>query len=70
MWNINKHFKFGLMFDTASANTKIHKGVTIPCLCQEKDFSSFLQLPQTNVVNLAFSIQLHQDLCTHVYDVA
>ena len=67
MWNIENHLIIGLVFDTTSLNTKICEGVTA---CQEKAFGSFLQLAETNVVNLAFSIQSHDDLCVHVDEVA
>ena len=58
------------MLDTTSVNTGIHKGVTIQCSCLEKAFGSFLELTKTDVVNLAFSIQLHQDVCANAYEVA
>ena len=61
---------FGLMFDTTSVNTEIHRRVTVQCSYLEKPFGIFLQLAKTNVENLAFSIQLHQDLCAHVYEIA
>ena len=65
MWNIEKHLIFGLMFLITSVNTRISpmsNYSVLNCLCLEKAFGSFLQLAKTNVVNLAFSIQLHQDL--------
>ena len=62
MWIIEKHLIIGLMFVTTSVNTGIHKRVIVQGSCPKKAFGSFLQLAKTNVVNLAFSIQLHQDL--------
>ena len=53
---------FDLMFDTTCENAEIHKGGIVQCSCLEKAFCSLLQLAKTNVVNLVFSIQLHQDL--------
>ena len=41
-WDIGKHLIIGLVFDTTSINTGIHKGVTV---CLEKAFgNNLLQL--------------------------
>ena len=44
MFIVEKLLFFGLMFDTTSVNTGIHKGVIVQGSCLEKAFSSFLQL--------------------------